>query len=257
MDILLILPPFLIALVSIFYIHFTNQKATRLKKLQNEFTAMMIHELRSPLSVIRSSADMILKEKDRLGEEKVSLMIKQIEDSSSNLLSIVNDLLDVAKIEASKIELFKHPVNLNELLESVMEGYSLLAKEKGLTAVVELDPTISYVSCDPEQLKHVLSNLLSNAVKYTAKGHICLRSKQSHGFVQIEVCDTGVGITPKMRQQIFKKFVQARELPVSREHGTGLGLVIAKGIVEAHGGKIWVEDNLPSGSKFIFTIPLS
>lgn len=233
-----------------------NREQLKLRKLRDDFTSMMIHELRSPLSVIKSSSNMIRTENGNLTREQVDEMLLQMEISAGDLLDIVNDLLDVSKIESGKIEIFKHKVKLNEFIENEAAYYQSLAHEKDLRIVAQIDPAVDTVNCDPEKLKQVMNNLLSNAIKFTDNGEIHVSTAKKPTYVQIEVSDTGIGIPDGLKKKLFHKFIQARELPVSREKGTGLGLVIAKGIIETHGGKIWVEDNPPHGSKFIFTLPL-
>ncbi len=233
-----------------------NREQQKLKKLRDDFTSMMIHELRSPLSIIKSSSDMMLKESSKLSEEQVTEMLQQMKGSASDMLNIVNDLLDVSKIEAGKIELFKHNVRINEFIENEVAYFKHLAQKKSLNIHTNLDKEINTVSCDPEKLKQVMNNLLSNAIKFTDMGDITVCTKRKSSHIQVSVSDSGIGIPDSLKEKLFHKFIQARELPVSREKGTGLGLVIAKGIIEAHGGKIWVEDNEPKGSKFNFTLPL-
>ncbi len=238
------------------YLYIKNiQEFNRLRKLRNDFTAMIIHELRSPLSLVRSSADMLIREAVSLNQEQITTLLTQMRDSSTELLEIVNDLLDVSKIESGRIELFKRNVDINKLLDLEITRYRSLARNKGIAVNAELDHTVEMISCDEEKMKQVMNNLLSNAIKFTNEGYVNVKTTKSHNYLQVEISDSGVGIPAALKAKLFQKFVQARDLPVSREKGTGLGLVIVKGIIEAHGGKVWVEDNLPRGSKFIFTLP--
>ena len=242
--------------VTFAFLYFKNtNEFTKLTKLRNDFMAMMIHELRSPLSIVKGSANMLINESDKLKPEQKVNILKQIEDSAGELLDIVNDLLDVSKIEAGKIELFKHKVNLVPELRIEAEKFRSLAVEKNISIVVHVPSEVVEVNCDTDKLKHIMSNLLSNAIKFSQEGEIIVELREYYDYVQITVNDNGIGIPDDLRDKIFSKFVQARELPVSREKGTGLGLVIVKGMVEAHGGKIWVEGNYPKGTKMIFTLP--
>lgn len=236
--------------------YFRNLKEfKRLSQLRNDFMAMMIHELRSPLSIIKGSANMLANEGDKLEATQKIGILKQVEDSAGDLLNIVNDLLDVSKIEAGKIELFKHPVNLVPLLKVEVEKYRQLSSKKNLLLNIQVPSDVIEVSCDPDKVKHVMANLLSNAIKFTQEGEIRVELRDFHEYVEVTVSDTGIGVPNDLKEKIFDKFVQARSMPVSREKGTGLGLVITKGIVEAHGGKVWVADNYPRGTKMIFTLP--
>ena len=219
--------------------------------------AMMIHELRSPLSVIRSTASLIIREYDNLSPDQIKNFLTASEHSAEELLAIVNDLLDVSKIELGKIELFKHSVDVIPILSEEVELYKNLANERGLRFEANFPEGPVNVVCDPDKIKHIMNNLISNSIKFTQGGSVTVGLETFHSYVKIYVQDTGIGVKDELKEKLFKKFVQARELPVSREKGTGLGLVIVKGIVEAHGGKVWIEDNQPHGARFVFTLPIS
>lgn len=199
---------------------------------------------------------MMINESAKLSEEQINNLLTQIEDSAGDLLNIVNDLLDVSKIEADKIELFKHKVNLVPLLKVEVEKYRNLSNKKNIAINIQVPDENVEVNCDPDKIKHIMNNLLSNAIKFTNEGEILVELRTYHDYVEVTVADTGIGIPNNLKDKIFDKFVQARELPVSREKGTGLGLVIVKGMIEAHGGKIWIEDNYPKGTKMIYTLPI-
>ena len=227
------------------------------QRKRDEFSAVMVHELRAPLSVVKGSADVLLEDRKDLPDNQISELLNQIKTSSSGLLNLVNALLDIATIESGKVELFKEPHKLNELLDETYQYYFDLAKERGVNIITSLDDRLGEVGFDRSKIKQVLDNLLSNAVKYTEPGDtVFLSSRLDKGVVIVEVADTGKGITDDAKEKLFNKFVRAQEHKGAKEKGTGLGLVITKGIVEAHGGKIWVEDNSPKGAKFIFTLPV-
>ena len=227
-----------------------------LRKLRQDFTAMMVHELRSPLTVIKGTSDLLIKEYKNLNFDQVSTFLVQIKDSSIALLGIVNQLLDASKIEAGKIELFKKVGDINQLINDEFNYYYNLARDKGINFSFDLDLSIQKFYYDEQKIKQVLNNLLSNAIKFTDQsGTIMMVSKNYGSYVGISVNDSGKGVPDDVKEVLFQKFVQARESDRSNEQGTGLGLVICKGIVEAHGGRIWIEDNVPKGAKFIFTLP--
>jgi len=237
-----------------------------LKNLREDFTAMVVHELRAPLTVIRGSADMVLKNRERFNQTDIDLFLNQIKDSAWGLLKLVSDLLDSAKIESGKFTVNKVPCVLNQVLTQEVENYKVFTESKNIDLVLDLSEAINILDIDKEKIMQVLNNLMSNAVKFTYKGEIThmgergfikVGSRLQGGYAQVFVADNGRGISNDVKKQLFNKFVQARESSISNESGTGLGLVIAKGIVEAHGGKIWVEDNVPKGSVFIFTLPVS
>jgi len=243
-----------------------DSEEERLKNLREDFTAMMVHELRAPLTVIRGSADMILQNKEKFTPQDVDLFLTQIKTSAWDLLKLVNDLLDSAKIESGKFTVDKLPCDLAALIHQEVENYKVFTESKNIDLLVDLAEDIPQLALDKEKIVQVLNNLLSNAVKFTYKGEIVHLSDRGFikvgtrlqgGFVQVFVADNGPGIPAEVKKQLFNKFVQARESQISNESGTGLGLAISKGIVEAHGGKIWVEDNVPKGSVFIFTLPVS
>lgn len=231
----------------------------KFSKKRDDYVAMMVHELRSPLSVIKGSADLVLREEKSLSSDQKYTLLSQIKTSSTDLLDIVNDILDVSKIESGSFEIKKKKGNLNALLEDEAEYYLALAREKDIEVVIELSKEIPEFDFDEDRIKHVMNNLLSNALKFTDEGGKVeiISEKTEDGNAKICVCDNGVGVADNMKGKLFNKFVQMENRQNSKEKGTGLGLVIAKGIVEAHGGSIWVEDNHPQGAKFLFTIPIT
>lgn len=248
--------------VTFFVLYLKNyNEFKKIKKLRDDFTAMMIHELRSPLSIVRSSANLLVKQAPNLTTVQITDLLSQIENSAEDLLAIVNDLLDVAKIEDGKLTIYKQQVDLKDLLEAELNSFRPMGLEKHLKLTFEPNGYSGVVYCDKDKIKRVLNNLLSNAIKFTDTGEIKLILEKKAGYVLICVSDTGPGIPNELKGKVFEKFVQLRNLPVSREKGTGLGLAIAKGIVEAHGGKIWVENHAGergvslSGSEFKFTLP--
>ena len=229
----------------------------RSQESMDDFFPMLVHELRSPLSVIKGASDLLIKESHQLGADQIQTLLSQIRNSSSSLLSMVNDILDISKLEANRFEVSKTFGNVNDILNEVTGYFNSTAQVKNVSLTTDLDQSIQHFSFDPERLKQVLNNLLSNALKFTPEnGTIVVTSSTNGTKVKIGICDTGVGIPDKDKPRLFHKFVQADNQKGVKEKGTGLGLVISKGIVEAHGGKIWVEDNKPSGSCFIFTLPI-
>lgn len=227
-------------------------------KIDKDFIPMMVHELRSPLSVIKGASDLILKEVDNMTAEQIHTLLSQIRTSSSGLLQLVNDILDVAKMDAGKFDINKTFANIDEVLEEECVGFRMLADTKNVKLVYKGGDKFSSFGFDPQRIKQVMNNLLSNAVKFTHEdGTIEVIHAKKGKNVEITIADSGVGISDEDKKHLFHKFVQAHNHAGVEEKGTGLGLVISKAIVEAHGGKLWVEDNKPQGSKFIFTLPLS
>jgi len=269
LNVLVILESILLLLISLILFSKTRN-LTKLKKyedafikaqaekqaMEKDFFPMLVHELRSPLSVIQGAADLLIKSTDALSPEQIHTLLNQIKTSSATLLRMVGDILDVSKMESGKFQINKIYGEINDVLREECSYFESLTRIKDITIECKMDEHIPSFSFDPERIKQVLSNLLSNAVKFSLKGgKIIISSKQIDGVVRVEVCDTGVGISDVDKPLLFQKFFQASNQD-GVEKGTGLGLVISKGIVEAHGGKIWMEDNKPKGSKFIFILPL-
>ncbi|MBI2415007.1 hypothetical protein HYV31_04200 [candidate division WWE3 bacterium] len=231
-------------------------EAHRLTKRHEEFLAMVVHELRSPLTVIKGMSDILIHESDKVSKDKRGEILNQIRDSSFKLLEIVNTILEDTKMDLTKFKINKKKDNLNNLLEIEVKNYFALAKGRNIDLKVILDKTIPQFSFDNDRVTQVLNNLLSNAIKYTNTGEIIVKSELEGDFVKISVVDTGEGISDDKKPLLFQKFVQLDNSKTAKGPSTGLGLVIVKAIVEAHNGKIWIEDNKPNGAIFIFTLPL-
>jgi len=229
----------------------------QLQNEQRDTIPMLVHELRAPLSVIKGGTELILHEKDKLSSQQIETLIGQMKDSSSGLLKMVNDILDVSKMEAGKFEIEKQDCSINNLLKEECGYYNSLVEIEGLKLKIDLQGDIPQFKCDPDRIKQVLNNLISNAIKFTPEGgNITVVSRRTDGDIIISVCDTGIGIPNKDKSKLFHKFVQISSHKDIHEKGTGLGLVISKAIVEAHGGKIWVKDNVPKGTCFEFSLPI-
>jgi PAS domain S-box-containing protein len=227
---------------------------------KSEFLASMSHELRTPLNAIIGFSE-VLRER-YFGElnEKQAEYIVDIVDSGKHLLSLINDVLDLSKIEAGKMELDVSEVKIADLLQ-----YSLvMIKEKALVHSISLDLQIAEningtkIKADERRLKQVMFNLLSNSAKFTPDGGaITVEARKDEKKLTISVSDTGIGMTPQEQKRLFEAFYQASGGIKGKTPGTGLGLAITKSIVEKHGGKIWMEsEGLNKGSKFTFTLPI-
>lgn len=224
---------------------------------ETSFLPILVHELRSPISIIKGASDLVLKDAKDLSADQIHTLLTQIRTSSNGLLSMVNDILDMSKIEAGKFNLTKSSANICDVLKEECSYFDAMAKMHKVALLVNCSTTVQNFSFDPERIKQVMNNLLSNAIKFTPEGgSIEVYAQQIDHYVEVSVVDTGVGIPAEEKSMLFHKFVQATNHNKSKEKGTGLGLVIAKGIIEAHGGRIWIEDNTPTGSKFIFSLPI-
>jgi len=227
----------------------------KLMHQHEEFTAMIVHELRSPLTVIKGTADTLIRNDKKIKVGAKKELLEQIKDTSEDLLTIVNTLLTDTKDDRDKYDIHKKKNDINDLLQEEVSNYSTIATDKGLELNLDLDQTIPDFEFDKVKITQVMNNLLSNALKFTHEGAVAVKSTLDGKLVRVEVADTGVGIPDDKKSELFQKFVQIHEGKDSDGPGTGLGLAISKGIVEAHGGKIWVENNKPIGTRLIFTIP--
>ena len=232
-----------------------NQELARANKLKSEFLANVSHELRTPLSAIIGFSQILLDGIDGPINDDQQQDILQVNRSGQSLLVLINQILDLSKIEAGKMELSLERVDLPELVTSVLESISPLAQEKGLRIDTRFAPGLPAVEADAARLKQIFINLLSNAVKFTERGHIEVIAQPSGRMVRIAVKDTGIGISADAQKIIFEEFVQGDGSSTRRHGGTGLGLSIVRKLVEMHGGAVTVISEPGLGSTFTFTVP--
>jgi len=240
-----------------------NRMAKKLKELdqmKDDFVSSVSHELRSPLTSIKGYVDFILRGKAGSLNEKLVEYLTIVKNNTSRLGMFINDILDLAKIEAKRFDLGKEALEIRPLVEEMVTFFKPQAEESKIQLEATVPTSISLVSADPDKLRQVFTNLLSNAFKFTPeRGKVIIEAKNSDSgdFVEISVKDTGIGIAKEDLQRIFDKFQQVKPSggKVKKVKGTGLGLAIVKGIIEAHGGRIWVESEVDKGSNFIFTLP--
>jgi PAS domain S-box-containing protein len=225
-------------------------------RTKSEFLASMSHEIRTPMNAIMGVADLLAKTSLSPEQDKYVQIFRRAGD---NLLNLINDILDLSKVEASQIELERTGFSLNDHLEKVIEMVAARAQEKGLALVCEIAPNVSTeLVGDPTRLRQVLLNLLGNAVKFTESGEVSLRVTREADTTTLRftVSDTGIGIPGAKLAQVFERFTQADSSTTRRFGGSGLGLTISKRLVELMGGRIWVESELGKGSVFAFAVPL-
>ena len=228
-------------------------------KAKSEFLANMSHELRTPLNSIIGFSEVMQDQLYGPLNEKQQLYTGNILTSARHLLNLINDILDLAKVEAGRFALELGKVVLREVLESSI----IMIKEEAMRHSLKLDLEIVpeaeiVIEADERKLKQVMFNLLSNAVKFTRKGGlISVTAKKVNENIEIRVTDTGIGIKPEDIQKLFKEFTQLESVYTKEYGGTGLGLALSRKLVQLHGGKIWVESEYGKGSKFTFTIPIS
>jgi signal transduction histidine kinase len=222
---------------------------------KSEFLANMSHELRTPLNAIIGFSQVLRDEMVGSVNAKQAEYLEDIISSGNHLLSLINDVLDLSKVEAGQVELEVHPFSLREALERGVVMVRERATEDGVRVAFAADPEVDVVDGDERRIKQVIFNLLSNAVKFTpAGGEIDVSATRVNGEVRVSVADTGPGVAPEDRDRIFEEFQQS-ESGVGQREGTGLGLALSKRFVELHGGRIWLESELGRGSTFTFALP--
>ncbi len=237
-----------------------RELAERVERLEetnaekNRLLGMAAHDLRNPISVIRGYSTLLVREEL---PEDVHALLAQIEASSGFMVRLLNDLLDVSRIEAGYLELKAEKTNLVELVEKNVNLNRILASRKDMQIELEVEDDVPAVPLDPTKVDQVLNNLVSNAVKYSfAESRIAVRLTHSDDEVLVTVRDHGQGIPPEEVEQIFQEFTRASVKTTGGEPSTGLGLAIAKRVIEAHGGTIGVWSAPGEGSTFYFSLPL-
>jgi signal transduction histidine kinase len=222
---------------------------------KSEFLASMSHELRTPLNAILGFSQVLREEMVGEVNEKQKEYLEDILSSGQHLLSLINDVLDLSKVEAGQVELEVAPFSLREALERGVVMVRERATQDGVRVALATDPKLDLVEGDERRIRQVIFNLLSNAVKFTpAGGAVDVSAAQVNGEVKVSVADTGPGLAPGDHQRIFEEFQQT-EAGLEQREGTGLGLALSKRLVELHGGRIWVDSELGEGSTFVFTLP--
>jgi CheY-like chemotaxis protein len=238
--------------------------------MKTDFVSSVSHELRTPLTSILGFAKLIHKKLTETifpglstDDKKVQRAIKQVSENieivvaeGTRLTKLINDVLDIAKMEAGKIDWQMEPLTVSELVDRALAATSALFETKGLTAVREVAPELPGLVGDRDRLIQVLINLISNAVKFQDSGTVTCRAERQGDWVKISVIDQGMGIAPEDIPKVFEKFKQVGDTLTSKPQGTGLGLPISKEIVEHHQGQLWADSVLGQGSTFWFTLPV-
>jgi signal transduction histidine kinase len=223
---------------------------------KSEFLANMSHELRTPLNAIIGFSEVLSERMFGELNEKQEEYLKDIYASGQHLLSLINDILDLSKIEAGKMDLEVSDFDLPATIDNAL----MLVRERAARRDIELqravDERLGQIQGDERKIRQVLLNLLSNAIKFTPQGgRIDVRAKRVNGFIEVSVSDTGVGIAPGDQDAVFEEFRQVGTA-AKKVEGTGLGLALSRKFIELHGGKIWVRSEVGKGSTFTFTVPV-
>jgi signal transduction histidine kinase len=234
-----------------------NERLKELDQLKSDFVAHVSHELRTPLTAIKGAVDLVLREVTGPLTEKQIHYLTRVKSNTQQLAGMINDVLDLAKIEEGKIELQAAHVSVGGLVQEVVETLKPIAAEKSIELdITGLAPSL-LVWADRDKVNQVLMNLIGNAIKFSSPhGRVMVASVRGDtNWVRVSVSDNGPGIAANEREKIFEKFYQVRANGAPKSKGTGLGLAIAKTLVELHGGKIWADSETNRGSTFYFTLP--
>jgi len=235
-----------------------NDELTHLDQLKSDFMATMSHELRSPLTSIIGYSDMLLSGMTGELNEKQSAFVNSILKGGESLLNLINDVLDLTKIEAGRLELNRESVDLRAALLGVLPVVKPRAQDKRIRISTFLPTDLPLVSADPGKLNQILLNLLTNGVKYSHEnGSVSVEARTTGELVEIWINDAGIGIAKEDQGKVFQRFTQIDSSATRSQGGTGLGLAIVKELVELHGGTIRLQSKLGKGSSFIFTMPIS
>jgi PAS domain S-box-containing protein len=235
------------------------QDITRLRevdRMKDEFVSIVSHELRTPLTSIRGAVQLVLDDENAVGDVEHRGLLQIALNNCERLVRIINDILDVSKIESGNLSLHKKPMNVTDLVRQSVDVVANPARAAGVTIDVNMPANIRPVMVDPDRIVQALVNLLSNAVKFApAQSRVTVTVTGSQHLVTIAVADQGEGIAPENLNRLFRKFQQVDSSSSRRKGGTGLGLAITKALVEQHGGRIFVDSELHKGTRFSFTLP--
>jgi PAS domain S-box-containing protein len=227
-------------------------------KAKSEFLASMSHELRTPLNSIIGFSDMLLTQNFGPLNEKQMRYVNNISVSGGHLLKLINDILDLSKIEAGKMELHVEKLSISSSVSEVKALLTPLASKKNIQIMNTVDEKLATIKADRTKFKQILYNLMDNAIKFTPEGgNVTVDARIADAGAEITVMDTGIGISEEESRKVFQPFTQLENSEIRTQTGTGLGLSLVKKFVEMHEGRIWVESKSGEGSKFIFTIPLN
>ncbi len=246
-----------------------NQRLADIDRIKTDFISTVSHELRTPLTSVLGFAKLIQKKLEEVifpavqsEEKKTQRAIKQVGSNINIIVSegerltdLINDVLDIAKMEAGKVDWKMEPLAIATVLDRAIAATSSLFEQKSLPLHREIEPDLPEIMGDRDRLIQVVINLLSNAIKFTDTGAITCRAQQVGNQIRVSVIDTGLGIRPEDQPKVFERFKQIGDTLTDKPQGTGLGLPICKQIVEHHGGTIWVEGDLGHGSTFTFSLP--
>lgn len=232
----------------------TNRK--KLEQLKDDFIGFVSHELRSPLTVIIGAVNTALSEEERLSQEEKHQLLQDAAWEAESLSHLVGNLLELSRAQADRLQLYAEPLRVNRIVQNVIER--IRQQSPAHHFLIDLPKRLPKVYADQLRLERILHNLLENAIKYSPQGgEIRVFAERDGEYLVVGVSDEGIGISPIDQKKIFEPFQRLGESTLDEVKGTGLGLIVCLRLVEAHGGRIWVESQLGHGSTFLFTIPVS
>jgi signal transduction histidine kinase len=235
-----------------------SQQLEIVSKHKSQFLASMSHELRTPLNAIIGLTEMVISNPTRFGTEKAEEPLRRVHRAGTHLLGLINQVLDLSKIEAGKLELNPESVHLAPLIEEVAGTARQLAEQNRNRLVIETQDGLGALTVDPMRLRQILLNLLSNACKFTKEGEVALRVRkvmEGSSWIELEVADTGIGMTPEQQARLFEEFTQADASTAQRYGGTGLGLAITRKLARMMDGDVTVSSEPGKGSVFTVQLP--
>lgn len=234
------------------------EQMARMNKMKSEFVSIASHQLKAPLAEISWEIELLMSKNKEGLNDKQEEIIRGISKSNTRMAKLVNDLLDVARIEQGRLALSREKVNVLKLVDNVVENNVIIAKANNVEIEVKKAEKIPELTIDRRRIGVVLDNLLSNAIKYIkGKGTVNVETKIKNGQVVISVEDNGVGIPKHQQKNVFEKFFRSDNVSRYQVSGTGLGLYIAKSIVDQSGGEIWFKSKENVGTKFYFSLPVN
>jgi signal transduction histidine kinase len=235
-----------------------NRQLELASENKSQFVSSVSHELRTPLNAIIGLTEMMVTNAARFGTEKAMEPLKRVNAAGKHLLGLINQVLDLSKIEAGKLELNPESVRLAPLIDEVIGTAGQLAAQNKNSLVVEAQENLGAITADPMRLRQILLNLLSNACKFTKQGEVKLTARKvanGDNWIELAVCDTGIGMTPEQQAKLFADFTQADSLTARQFGGTGLGLAISRKLARMMGGDVTVASEPGKGSVFTVRLP--